>query len=96
MYALWSIESRCKGGDEVGSCMGKSGGIPDGGVPDGGVSTLVVMEITHVLVMILEVVVRESEVVVVILVVVIVSVIVVEKESEAIVMTMGKVVMVVE
>ncbi|GJZ38370.1 hypothetical protein Tco_0584933 [Tanacetum coccineum] len=36
-----SLESRCKGGDEVGSGMGKSGGVPDGGVPDGSVSALV-------------------------------------------------------
>ncbi|GKG59204.1 hypothetical protein Tco_0602913, partial [Tanacetum coccineum] len=32
MCALWSVESRCKGGDEVGSGMGKSGGVPDGSV----------------------------------------------------------------
>ncbi|GKG62962.1 hypothetical protein Tco_0636693, partial [Tanacetum coccineum] len=30
--ALRSVESRCNGGDEVGSDMGKSGGIIDGGV----------------------------------------------------------------
>ncbi|GKE95365.1 hypothetical protein Tco_1580220, partial [Tanacetum coccineum] len=39
--ALRSVESRCKGGDEVGSGMGKSGGVLDGGVPNGGVSALV-------------------------------------------------------
>ncbi|GKG14187.1 hypothetical protein Tco_0353787, partial [Tanacetum coccineum] len=32
--ALQSIESRCKGGDEVGSGMGKSGGVRDGGASD--------------------------------------------------------------
>ncbi|GJX82298.1 hypothetical protein Tco_0331779 [Tanacetum coccineum] len=41
LSALRSVESRYKGGDEVGSGIGKSGGVPDGGVPDGGISTLV-------------------------------------------------------
>ncbi|GKD38460.1 hypothetical protein Tco_1258667 [Tanacetum coccineum] len=41
MSTLRSVESRCKGGYEVGSDMGKSCGVPDGGVPDGGVSALV-------------------------------------------------------
>ncbi|GJX09440.1 hypothetical protein Tco_0199299 [Tanacetum coccineum] len=41
LSALWLVESRCKGGDEVGSGMGKSGRVPDGGVPDDGVSALV-------------------------------------------------------
>ncbi|GJR43775.1 hypothetical protein Tco_1311878 [Tanacetum coccineum] len=31
LSALWSVESRCKGSDEVGSGMGKSGGVPDVG-----------------------------------------------------------------
>ncbi|GJZ56637.1 hypothetical protein Tco_0611830 [Tanacetum coccineum] len=35
MSALRSVESRCKGGDEVVSGMGESGGIPDGRVPNG-------------------------------------------------------------
>ncbi|GJW97911.1 hypothetical protein Tco_0179719 [Tanacetum coccineum] len=58
LSTLRSVESRCKGGDEVGSSMGKSCGVPGGGVPDGGVSTLVMVEVIQV------VVVRESEVVV--------------------------------
>ncbi|GKC96591.1 hypothetical protein Tco_1162033 [Tanacetum coccineum] len=34
LSALRSVESRCKGGDEVGSGMGKSGGVPDDGASD--------------------------------------------------------------
>ncbi|GJR67929.1 hypothetical protein Tco_0013994 [Tanacetum coccineum] len=41
LSALQSVESRCKGGDDVGSGICKSGGVPDGGVPDGDVSALV-------------------------------------------------------
>ncbi|GKA06606.1 gag-pol polyprotein [Tanacetum coccineum] len=41
LSALRSVESRYKGGDEVGSSMGKSGGVPDGEVPNGGVFALV-------------------------------------------------------
>ncbi|GKF61820.1 hypothetical protein Tco_0181874, partial [Tanacetum coccineum] len=41
LSAPWSVEGSRKDGDEVGSGMGKSGGVPNGGVPDGGVSALV-------------------------------------------------------
>ncbi|GKG44313.1 hypothetical protein Tco_0485751, partial [Tanacetum coccineum] len=34
MSALRSVESRCKGGDEVSSGMCKSGGVPDDGAFD--------------------------------------------------------------
>ncbi|GKG60532.1 hypothetical protein Tco_0612133, partial [Tanacetum coccineum] len=34
MSALRLVKSRCKGGDEVGSDMGKSGGVPDCGASD--------------------------------------------------------------
>ncbi|GKG56551.1 hypothetical protein Tco_0579875 [Tanacetum coccineum] len=34
MSALRLIKSRCKGGDEVGSGMGKSGAVPDDGASD--------------------------------------------------------------
>ncbi|GKF82822.1 hypothetical protein Tco_0244478 [Tanacetum coccineum] len=90
MFALRSAESRCKGGNEVGSGIGKSGGVPNdgasdlvwesmmgGGLAGGGDDTCKGDSI-------------------VILVVVIVLGVVMEKESEAVMMTMGKVVMVVE
>ncbi|GKB41365.1 hypothetical protein Tco_0886307 [Tanacetum coccineum] len=32
LSAPWSVEGSSKDGDEVGSGMGKSGGVPDGGV----------------------------------------------------------------
>ncbi|GKG53464.1 hypothetical protein Tco_0554864, partial [Tanacetum coccineum] len=35
LSSLRSVASRCKGGNEVDSGMGKSGGIPDHRVPDG-------------------------------------------------------------
>ncbi|GJW45157.1 hypothetical protein Tco_0073956 [Tanacetum coccineum] len=55
----WCSSSQSKGGDGVGKGIGRSGRIPDGGVLDGSG-----WEVDGVLVMILVVVVRESEVVV--------------------------------
>nr|GFD56043.1 hypothetical protein [Tanacetum cinerariifolium] len=34
--ALWSVEVKGKGNDDVGNGMGKIGGVPDGGVLDRG------------------------------------------------------------
>ncbi|GKD02144.1 hypothetical protein Tco_1177118, partial [Tanacetum coccineum] len=34
LSVLWKVEGRSKGGDDVGTGIGRSGGVPDRGVPD--------------------------------------------------------------